>query len=52
MHDDLKPLLEFNRERLHSLAVSRQEHLDSWLEQLKKEEEIAAQLFYTHLLGR
>ncbi|WP_404417956.1 PP2C family protein-serine/threonine phosphatase [Marinospirillum sp.] len=52
MYDDLKSLLEFNRERLHSLAVSRQQHLDGWLEQLKREEEVAAQLFYTHLLGK
>jgi serine phosphatase RsbU (regulator of sigma subunit) len=52
MYDDLKLLLEFNRERLNTLAAARQTHLDIWLEQLKKEEEIAAQLFYTHLLGK
>ena len=52
MHDDLTSLLEFNQKRLHSLALSRQQHLDGWLEKLKTEEEIAAQLFYTHLLGK
>lgn len=52
MNDDLNQLLEFNRTRLHALVATRNNHLDLWLKQLKKEEEVAAQLFYTHLLGK
>lgn len=52
MQDDLKELLEFNRERLDTLASSQKKQIDGWLEQMKREEEVAARLFYTHLLGR